>query len=97
MQAIFIAFDQAHTHEIIDALTRLNCRGYTAFPEVTGRGSVDGEPHLGTHAWPALSSAILTFVEDGRAASVMERLAEINAAKPRLGLRAFQWPVSATV
>lgn len=97
MQAILITFDQAHFDNIVSALERLNCRGFTAWPTVTGRGSCDGEPHYGTHAWPSLASAIITIVEDNRANAVMERLSQLNADKPRLGLRAFMWPITASV
>lgn len=97
MQAILITFDQAHYQNIIDALERLNCRGFTAWPLVEGRGTRTGEPHLGTHAWPSLASAIITVVEDSRAQAVMEKMEQINADRPKLGLRAFQWPITATV
>lgn len=66
MKAIFIAYDQAHHDKIIDALERSNCRGFTALGQVTGRGSVDGEPHYGSHAWPSLAGAIMTMVDDSR-------------------------------
>lgn len=97
MQAILITFDQAHYEKIIEILDRLNCRGFTAFPTVTGRGSKDGEPHYGTHAWPSLAQAIITVVTDDRAPLVMKRLSELNAERPKLGLRAFQWTVTETV
>ena len=97
MKAIFIAYDQAHHEIIIDALTRLNCRGFTAFGNVQGRGSKDGEPHYGTHAWPSLAQAILTMVEDHQADAVLRRLKEINDEKPRLGLRAFVWAIEQTI
>ncbi len=48
MKSIFIAFDQAHRDKIVDMLERSNCRGFTAWEQVTGRGSVDGEPHYGS-------------------------------------------------
>ena len=52
MKSIFIAFDQAHRDKIVDMLERSNCRGFTAWEQVTGRGSVDGEPHYGSPPWP---------------------------------------------
>lgn len=97
MKAILITFDQAHYDNIVDALQRLNCRGFTAWPQVSGRGSRDGEPHYGTHAWPSLASAIITMVEDDRADAVMQRLSELNEERPRLGLRAFLWTIDKTV
>ena len=97
MQAIFIAFDQAHYEAIIDLLEKNSCRGFTAFGETQGRGSVKGDPHYGSHAWPALGGAILTMVEDHRLDSVLEKLKALDESKPLLGLRAFVWPVTRTV
>jgi hypothetical protein len=61
--------------------------------EIGGRGSVDGEPHLGNHAWPTQNHALLTVVEDALAGSVMARLRETDKANPNLGLRAYVLPV----
>lgn len=93
MKAIFIAYDQAHYDKIIDILERSNCRGFTSWEGVTGRGSVDGEPHYGTHAWPSIAGAILTMVDDSRVDTVLDRLSALNADRPKLGLRAFVWPI----
>lgn len=93
MKSIFIAFDQAHYERIVDMLERSNCRGYTAWEQVTGRGSVDGEPHYGTHAWPSMAGAILTVVEDHRVPIVLAKLKAFNEERPKLGLRAFVWNV----
>lgn len=97
MQAIFISYDQAHHEAIIEALDKSSCRGFTAFGNVQGRGSKTGEPHYGSHAWPSLASAILTFVDDDRVDSLLNRLKALDDAKPRLGLRAFVWPITATI
>lgn len=93
MKTVFISYDQAHHEAIIDVLTRLNCRGFTAFGNVQGRGSKTGEPHYGTHAWPSLAQAILTVVEDSQVAPLLERLKSLDQNKPLLGLRAFVWNV----
>lgn len=97
MQAIFIAYDQAHHQAIIEVLDKLSCRGFTAFGNVQGRGSVKGEPHYGSHAWPSLAQAMFTFVEDDRVSLLLDRLHELDESKPRLGLRAFVWPITATI
>lgn len=97
MQAIFIAYDQAHHEAIIEALDKTSCRGFTYFGNVEGRGSHTGEPHYGSHAWPSLASAIMTFVEDDRVEPLLKRLKDIDDAKPKLGLRAFVWPISRTI
>ena len=97
MKAIFIAFDQAHRERIIDMLERMNCRGFTAWEQVTGRGSVDGEPHYGSHAWPSLAAAIVTMVEDQRVDPVLDRLEQFNRERPKLGLRAFVWNIERSI
>lgn len=97
MKSVFIAYDQAHHEAIIEILDRLSCRGFTAFGNVQGRGSKKGEPHYGTHAWPALASAMLTFVEDSRVDNLLARLHALDEAKPLLGLRAFVWDVEKTI
>ncbi len=91
MKSVFIAFDQAHYDHIIDILDRGSCRGFTAWEHVVGRGSVDGEPHYGSHAWPSMASAIITFVDDERLDNLLSRLKTINDERPKLGLRVFVW------
>lgn len=97
MQAIFIAFDQAHREAIIDILEKNSCRGFTSFGETQGRGSKTGEPHYGSHAWPSLGNAILTIVEDEKVESLLKKLKNLDEAKPRLGLRAFVWQITQTI
>jgi len=97
MKSIFIAFDQAHYEAIIDTLTKSNCRGFTSFGTVEGRGSISGEPHYGSHAWPSLASAIITIVKDEQVDPLLKRLKELDDAKPMLGLRAFVWDVEKSI
>lgn len=97
MKSILITFDQAHYENILELLTRLNCRGFTAWPTVMGRGSDRGEPHYGSHAWPALAQAIITIVPDDRAEALMQGLHRLDQERPKLGLRAFQWAVETTI
>lgn len=97
MKAILITFDQAHYNHIIEILDRNNCRGFTAWQQVSGRGSHDGEPHYGSHAWPSLASAIITMVDDSRVDTVLEKLKALDDERPKLGLRAFVWQIDKTV
>ena len=97
MKSILITFDQAYYERIVDMLERNNCRGFTAWQEVQGRGSIKGEPHYGSHAWPSLDSAIITVVEDNRVESVLKILHEMDLATPKLGLRAFVWNIEQTI
>lgn len=97
MKAIFIAFDQAYNERIVDLLERNNCRGFTQWEQVLGRGTNTGEPHYGSHAWPSLASSIITFVEDQRVDTVLEKLHEMDIATPKLGLRAFVWDIEKSI
>ena len=93
MKAIFVAYNQAYNQEIVELLEGLGQRGYTVWDEVGGRGSVDGEPHLGNHAWPTQNHALLTVVDDALASKAMAALRETDRANPNLGLRAYVLPV----
>ena len=97
MQAIFIAFDQAHYESVLDLLEKNSCRGFTSFGETHGRGTKTGEPHYGSHAWPSLVNAIITIVEDEKVDSLLEKLKFLDDSKPRLGLRAFVWKIDKTI
>ncbi len=97
MKSVFIAFDQALHDLVLEALNSSLCRGYTFLPDVGGRGPKTGEPHLGSHAWPSMNSAILSIVEDDRVDPLLERLHNIDLDNPLLGLRAFVWNVEKTI
>lgn len=97
MKAILITFDQAHYAKIIDVLERNNCRGFTAWETVQGRGTHTGEPHYGSHAWPSMASAIISIVEDRQVDAVLARLHAIDEDRPKLGLRAFVWDIERTI
>lgn len=88
-----ITYDQAHHEAIVSILDRTNCRGYTAWPEVTGRGTQTGDPHLGSHAWPTMNAAIYLVAPDATTDLLLEKLAELDRAKPLLGLHAYAWSV----
>ena len=92
MKAVFVAYNQAYNQEIVELLEQLGQRGYTVWEDVGGRGSVDGEPHLGNHAWPTQNHALLTVLDDALAPKVMAALRDTYAANPDLGLRAYVLP-----
>lgn len=97
MKAVFITYDQAHHEVIIDMLEKMNCRGFTNFGIVQGRGSLRGEPHYGSHAWPSLASATITMVDDDKVQGILRRLKALDEEKPRLGLRAFVWNIEQSI
>ena len=97
MKAIFIAYNQAYNQEIVQLLEQMGQRGYTVWEEIGGRGSVDGEPHLGSHAWPAQNHALFVAVADELAPRVMQALRDTDASNRELGLRAYQIPIEDAV
>ena len=60
MKAVFISYNQALTDRVMAILDRNGARGFTKWELTHGRGSVDGEPHYASHAWPAMNSSILS-------------------------------------
>ena len=97
MKTVFIAYDKAHHENVIEALDASNARGYTLLEDAGGRGSKTGEPHLGSHAWPSMNSAIFTIVEDAHVQPLLTRLHQLDTDNPLLGLRAFVWNVEQAV
>ncbi|MBO4467219.1 MAG: hypothetical protein J5745_03830 [Bacteroidales bacterium] len=93
MKAVFVVYNQAYNQEIVNTLEELGQRGYTVWEEIGGRGTLDGEPHLGNHAWPTQNHALVSMMEDSLAGKVMEALRSLDAANPKLGLRAYILPV----
>ena len=93
MKGVFIAFDQAHKDAVINALNRLNCRGFSFIEQMQGRGSNTGEPHYGTHAWASMNSGIITMVNDNIVEKLLAALKEIDESAEMLGLRAFVWDI----
>ena len=97
MKAVFISYSQAHHTDIIAVMERLNIKGYSAWEVTTGRGTNGGDPHLGDHAWPTLSSSMLTMVKDDQVADFLQALKKIDDESPKMGLRAFTWKIEETI
>ena len=93
MKAIFIAYDQAYNMEVVDALGHLSCKGYTMWQDIAGRGTSTGLPHEGSHAWPVMNNAILTFVDDDKVDDILAMCRQKDEETPDLGLRAFVWDI----
>ena len=89
MKAVFISLDQAFYEEVMEILDKNESRGFTYWNEVQGRGTDDGEPHYGTHAWPTLNSAILAFMPDEKVAPLLRDLHALDLSAEQQGLRAF--------
>ncbi len=97
MKAVFIVFNQANTERVEYMLDKLEIRGFTLWQDVMGRGSVDGEPRMGTHTWPEMNSAVMTIVEDDTVDNLLEKVKKLDAVNHEVGIRAFVWEVLQTV
>jgi len=97
MKAVFISYNQSITEEIQEILDKLSIRGYTQWTDIKGRGTVEGEPHEGTHTWPELNNAHLSMVEDDKVALLLEKLHDFDQKVEQQGLRAFVWNIESFV
>lgn len=89
MKAIMITFNQAYYESILGLMDRNNIRGFSYWENVQGRGSKKGEPRYGSHAWPAMNSAIYAAVEDEKVSPFLDLLQKLDKQTEALGLRAF--------
>lgn len=96
MKAVFLSYNQALTDRVNAILEEQGIRGFTRWALTEGRGSVDGEPHYGTHAWPSMNTSIMAVVDDEKVAPLMEAFREMDAATKLQGSRAFVWNIEQT-
>lgn len=97
MKSILIVYNQAFTERVDYMLDRLEIRGYTQWGEVYGRGSVNGDPHMGTHTWPEMNSAVLAVVDDSKVDVLLEKVQKLNQVNEEVGIRAFVWNIERSV
>lgn len=94
MKAVFVACNQSMFDSVMDIMNDMGLRGFTGWEELMGRGSQTGEPHLGSHAWPSMNSALISVMEDEQAAEFLKRLKQLDEDNHKQGIRAFAWNVS---
>ncbi len=97
MKAVFIVYNQTNSERIDYLFDRLNIRGFTTWEQVNGRGSVEGEPRMGTHTWPEMNSATITMVEDDRVEELLKYVKKLDQRNPEAGVRAFVWNIETMV
>ena len=97
MKSVMIVFNQANTERVEYMLDVLGIRGFTFFEEVQGRGSKNGEPRRGTHAWPEMNSYVITIMKDEQLDTLLEAVKKLDKRNEEVGVRAFAWDVIATV
>ncbi len=94
MKAVFMSCNQSMYDSVMDLMNDMGLRGFTGWEELIGRGSNDGEPHLGNHAWPSMNSALISVMEDAQAAEFLKRLKQLDDENKKQGIRAFAWSVT---
>lgn len=97
MNAIMITYNQVLVRDVEEMLDRLGLRGFTRWVDVQGRGTHDGEPHFGTHTWPALNQAILVVVKPEEVGSLVAALKALDEEFEGRGVRAFGWEAESLV
>ena len=93
MKAVFISYNQALTDRVHAILDEQSIRGFTKWALTEGRGSFDGEPHYGTHAWPSMNASIMAIVEDEKVGPLLDALRAMDATTSQQGSRAFVWNI----
>jgi len=97
MKSVFIIYNQALGEIVIKMLDFLSIKGFTMWEDVKGRGTHTGEPHLGTHTWPAMNSAVLAVVENEQVQPLIDAVEKLNEKAEQQGIRAFVWAVEQSV
>lgn len=93
MKAIFIVYNQAQTEKVEYLFEKLDIRGFTRWTDLTGRGSLDGPPHMNTHTWPEQNTARLAVVEDDRVDPILHGVKLLDEENKDVGIRAFVWNI----
>jgi nitrogen regulatory protein PII len=94
MKAFFLSYNQALTDRINKMLDDHGVRGFIRWALTEGRGSFNGEPHYGTHAWPSMNTSILAIVEDDKIEPLLNAVREIDSTTEQQGSRAFVWDIT---
>jgi nitrogen regulatory protein PII len=97
MKAVFMIYNQSNTERIEYLFDRLAIRGFTTWEQVNGRGTVDGDPRMGTHTWPEMNSASITVVEDERVDELLKYIKKLDDRNKEAGVRAFVWNIEQMV
>lgn len=97
MKSVLIIYNQAHTEKVDFILDRLKIRGFTKWNDVVGRGTVNGDPHMGTHTWPESNSATLAIVEDDQVEMLLQSVKKLDVINEEVGIRAFVWDILQSV
>ena len=97
MKAVMIIYNQTHSERVDFMLDELGVRGFTKWESVMGRGTVDGEPRMGTHTWPEMNSSVLAIVQEDQLESLLAAVKSLDSINHSIGVKAFVWEILASV
>lgn len=97
LKSVMIVYNQANTERVEFLLDELGVRGFTFFENVQGRGTVDGDPRRGTHAWPEMNSAMLCVVDESKVDELLEGVQKLDLRNKEVGVKAFVWAIEQMV
>jgi len=97
LKSVMIVYNQANTERVEFLLDTLGVRGFTFFENVQGRGTTDGEPRRGTHAWPEMNSAMICVVDEAMVEPLLEGVEKLDARNKEVGVKAFVWAIEKMV
>jgi len=97
MKAVFIIYNQAHSEKVEYMLEKLEVRGFSKWPEMMGKGTVNGDPHMNSHTWPEINSGTITMVDNDKVDVILEKVGKLNSVNEEVGIRAFVWDIEKTV
>lgn len=97
MKSVMIFFNQANTERIEYLLDEMQIRGFSFWENVQGRGTVNGDPHRGTHTWPEMNNSVMTVIEDDKVEELLVSIRKLDKRNPEVGVRAFVWNIEQMV
>ena len=97
LKSVMIVYNQANTERVEYLLDLLGIRGFTFFENVQGRGTNDGEPRRGTHAWPEMNSAMICVVPEEQVTPLLEGVQKLDLRNKEVGVKAFVWAIEQMV
>lgn len=97
LKSVMIVYNQANTERVEFLLDELGVRGFTFFENVQGRGTVNGDPRRGTHAWPEMNSAMICVVEEQMVEPLLEGVQKLDLRNKEVGVKAFVWNIEQMV
>lgn len=97
LKSVMIVYNQANTERVEFLLDELGVRGFTFFENVQGRGTVNGDPRRGTHAWPEMNSAMICVVDEKMVEPLLEGVQKLDLRNKEVGVKAFVWTIDQMV